>query len=119
MQATEKLKGKELLERVSGMINDGFTPREVARQLGYTGKDDKVYLTQFYQDLLKARGVMLEQPKEDGRGRDATYRVSVHKNGQIVIGAAYTQAMGLNPGEEFDIKLGYKHIKLVKVEDEQ
>jgi AbrB family looped-hinge helix DNA binding protein len=43
--------------------------------------------------------------------------VSVHKNGQIVIGSTYTKEMGLKPGDEFDIKLGYKHIHLIQVEN--
>ena len=42
--------------------------------------------------------------------------MSVHKNGQIVIGATYTQAMGLKPGDEFEIKLGYKHIHLKQLD---
>jgi hypothetical protein len=33
-----------------------------------------------------------------------------------VIGKAYTEMMGLKPGDEFEIKLGYKHIKLVLVQ---
>ncbi|MEL7227322.1 MAG: AbrB family transcriptional regulator, partial [Cyanobacteria bacterium J06576_12] len=45
-----------------------------------------------------------------------TYRVSVHKNGQIVIGSTYTQEMGLKPGDEFLIKLGYKHIRLEQMD---
>jgi AbrB family looped-hinge helix DNA binding protein len=44
--------------------------------------------------------------------------VSVHKNGQIVIGSTYTQEMGLKPGDEFEIKLGYKHIHLIQVGSE-
>ncbi|NES25896.1 MAG: AbrB family transcriptional regulator, partial [Symploca sp. SIO3E6] len=55
---------------------------------------------------------------KDGRGREPTFRVSVHKNGQIVIGATYTQTMGLRPGDEFEIKLGYKHIHLKQVDIE-
>jgi AbrB family looped-hinge helix DNA binding protein len=39
----------------------------------------------------------------------------VHKNGQIVIGSTYTEEMGLKPGDEFEIKLGYKHIHLIQV----
>jgi len=35
--------------------------------------------------------------------------------GQIVIGSTYTEAMGLKPGDEFIIKLGYKHIHLTQV----
>ena len=46
------------------------------------------------------------------------YTLTVHKNGQIVIGGAYTQEMGLKTGDEFKIKLGYKHIHLVKLDDE-
>jgi len=52
---------------------------------------------------------------KDGRGREPTCRVKVHKNGQIVIGSTYTEAMGLKPGDEFIIKLGYKHIYLTQV----
>ena len=44
--------------------------------------------------------------------------MTVHKNGQIVIGSAYTEEMGLQPGDEFQIKLGYKHIHLVKLGEE-
>ena len=67
--------------------------------------------------MLAARGIPLspEEPK-DGRGREPTYRVSVHKNGQIVIGSTYTEAMGLKPGDEFEIKLGYKHIHLIQLD---
>ena len=75
-------------------------------------------LTEFYDALLAAEGMPLDpEGSKDGRGREPTYRVSVHKNGQIVIGAAYTQAMGLNPGDEFEIKLGYKHIRLVQLDN--
>ncbi|MBA3922219.1 MAG: AbrB family transcriptional regulator, partial [Nostocaceae cyanobacterium] len=48
-----------------------------------------------------------------------TYRVSVHQNGQIVIGATYTKAMGLEPGDEFEIKLGYKHIHLIQLDTDK
>ena len=41
----------------------------------------------------------------------------MHQNGQIVVGSAYTEAMGLKPGDEFEIKLGYKHIHLIQLED--
>ena len=36
--------------------------------------------------------------------------------GSIVIGANYTQEMGLKPGDEFEIKLGYKHIRLIQID---
>jgi hypothetical protein len=36
--------------------------------------------------------------------------------GYIVIGAAYTRAMKGKPGDEFEIKLGYKNIILKAIE---
>lgn len=117
----ESLTGKELLGKVKE--NDGLTKRELARECGYytVGKDGqvRVNLAEFYDALLSAKGIQLEPEKsKDGRGREASYTVTVHKNGQIVIGAAYTQEMGLNTGDEFQIKLGYKHIRLVKLDGE-
>jgi len=83
-------------------------------------KQTRVNLTDFYNALLEAQGIPLSpESAKDGRGREPTYRVSVHKNGQIVIGATYTNSMGLNPGDEFEIKLGYKHIRLTQVGDQR
>ena len=80
----------------------------------------RVNLTDFYDAVLAAKGVPLDpEGAKDGRGREPTYRVSVHKNGQIVIGATYTEAMGLKPGDEFEIKLGYKHIHLIQVDSDK
>ncbi len=72
-----------------------------------------------YDAVLAAKGVPLDPERtKDGRGREATFRVSVHKNNQIVIGSSYTEKMGLKPGDEFEIKLGYKHIHLRQLEEE-
>ncbi len=120
--ATAPLTGKALLQKVKELSH--LPRRETAKRCGYytTTKNDqtRVNLTDFYDALLVARGVPLSpEGTKDGRGREPTYRVSVHKNGQIVIGAAYTQAMGLKPGDEFIIKLGYKHIHLIQVTDDK
>jgi hypothetical protein len=119
--ATEPLTGKELLQKVKELSN--LPKRETAKACGYftTTKEGRVRvnLTGFYDALLEARGISLEPDKgKDGRGREPTYRVSVHKNGQIVIGSTYTQGMGLEPGDEFEIKLGYKHIHLRQLGDD-
>ncbi|MBF2037487.1 MAG: AbrB family transcriptional regulator [Leptolyngbyaceae cyanobacterium T60_A2020_046] len=112
------LTGKELLQKVKEFSH--LNKRETAKECGYytiskNGRT-RIDLTGFYDALLQARGISLEPEKsKDGRGREASYRVSVHKNGQIVIGAAYTQEMGLKPGDEFEIKLGYKHIHLKQI----
>jgi bifunctional DNA-binding transcriptional regulator/antitoxin component of YhaV-PrlF toxin-antitoxin module len=109
------LTGKVLLQKQKELSH--LSRREIAKRCGYytIAKDQKVHvnLTDFYDALLLAKGVSITpEISKDGRGREPTYRVSVHKNGQIVIGATYTEEMGLKPGDEFVIKLGYKHIQL-------
>ena len=115
---TTPLTGKALLQKVKELSH--LPRRETAKRCGYytvTKNDQKrVNLTDFYDAVLVANGLPLDpEGTKDGRGREPTYRVSVHKNGQIVIGAAYTLSMGLKSGDEFEIKLGYKHIKLVQL----
>lgn len=119
--ATSPLTGKALLQKVKELSH--LPRRETAKRCGYytTTKNDqtRVNLTDFYDAVLAAKGVPLDpEGTKDGRGREPTYRVSVHKNGQIVIGATYTLAMGLKPGDEFEIKLGYKHIHLKQVDSD-
>ena len=72
----------------------------------------------FYNALLEAEGVTLEAvPTESaGRGRTPTYRITVHKNGNLLIGAAYTKEMGLSPGDEFVLRLTKNSIKLTPVD---
>lgn len=116
------LTGKALLQKVKELTN--LSPREKARRCGYqtVGKNSqaRVNLADFYEALLAARGISLgKEGDKDGRGREPTYRVSVHKNGQIVIGSTYTEKMGLQPGDEFEIKLGYKHIHLVQIDKDK
>jgi AbrB-like transcriptional regulator len=117
--ATAPLTGKALLQKIKELSH--LARREQAKQCGYftvsKKNETRVTLTEFYDALLVAKGLGLDpEGSKDGRGREPTYRVSVHKNGQIVIGAAYTVSMGLQPGDEFVIKLGYKHIHLVQVD---
>ncbi|MGI0489857.1 AbrB family transcriptional regulator [Pantanalinema rosaneae CENA516] len=116
---TTPLTGKALLQKVKELSH--LPRRETAKRCGYytltKNNQTRVNLTDFYDALLVAKGIPLNpEGTKDGRGREPTYRVSVHKNGQIVIGAAYTQAMGLKPGDEFEIKLGYKHIRLIQLD---
>ncbi len=116
---TAPLKGKALLQKFEELGH--LSKRERAQACGYytLTKDDRIQanLADLYDALLEAKGVSLNPSGlKDGRGREPTYRVSVHKNGQIVIGSTYTQEMGLKPGDEFEIKLGYKHIRLIQIE---
>ena len=119
--ATAALTGKALLQKVKELSH--LPRRETAKRCGYytLTKDNqtRVNLTDFYDAVLAAKGVPLDpEGAKDGRGREPTYRVSVHKNGQIVIGSTYTQAMGLKEGDKFEIKLGYKHIHLKQLDEE-
>jgi hypothetical protein len=108
------LRGKPLLQKVKELSD--MSRREVARECGYyteTRKGEtRINLAEFYEALLEARGINLDSESGQKRGREASYRISVQKNGQILIGSAYTKEMGLKPGDVFDVKLGYKHIHL-------
>ncbi|MGQ9837233.1 MAG: AbrB family transcriptional regulator [Cyanobacteriota bacterium] len=122
MATTNKAKpltGQELLDKVTSMGN--MDRKEKARACGYVtytkNGQERVNLMQFNNALLKAVGVDLDASDENGsRGRAPTFRVSVHKNGNLLIGAAYTKKMGLKPGDEFEIKLGHHNIKLERVD---
>ena len=68
--------------------------------------------------LIDAEGIKLDgKQNSNGRGgRSASYRISVQSNGNLLIGAAYTKQMDLQPGDEFEISLGRKHIHLRQVD---
>lgn len=115
---SQPLTGKALLQKIESMSH--LSKRDLAKRCGYvsttkTGKL-RVKLTDFYDAVLAANGVPTSPNSgRDRRGREPTFRVSVHKNGQLIIGSAYTEKMGLQPGDEFEIHLGYKHIRLKQV----
>jgi AbrB family looped-hinge helix DNA binding protein len=123
MEKPKPLTGKALLQRLNEIGH--VTRKEAARLCGYyritASGEVKTDLSKFYSAILQAQGLELEPQKgadhRDGRGRSPSYRVTVHQNGQIVIGAAYTKAMNLKPGDTFLIKRGYKHIHLYQLED--
>ena len=113
---TAPLTGKDLLQKVKELSH--LAKRETATQCGYV-KTTKAGVTRtdlsgFYDAVLTAKGVKLDESSRDNRGKTATYKATVHKNGQLLIGAAYTKEMGLKEGDTFSIKLGYKHIHLVQ-----
>jgi AbrB-like transcriptional regulator len=115
--ATEvPLTGKALLQKVKEFSH--LAKRETAKQCGYvkTSASGSVRtdLSGFYDAVLSAKGVKLDETGRDTRGKVATYKATVHKNGQLLIGSAYTKGMGLKEGDVFTIKLGYKHIHLIQ-----
>ncbi|MFH7241912.1 MAG: AbrB family transcriptional regulator [Spirulina sp.] len=119
------LTGQALVEKVKEL--DSYSREEKAKACGYysltkSGKP-RVNMMKFMNALIEAQGIQFDSPQNgSGRGgRSASYRISVQANGNLLIGAAYTKQMGLNPGDEFEITLGRKHIKLKQVgaEDEE
>jgi AbrB-like transcriptional regulator len=113
--------GKALKAKLKELSS--LSKSETAKACGYysVAKDGtvKVSLTKFYDAVLQSQGISIdEKPKADGRGREANYRATVHQNGQILIGAVYTRALDLVPGDEFEIKVGYKNIHLKAIPKE-
>ena len=48
-------------------------------------------------------------------GRKLAYSTKIQFNGNLLIGKAYTAMLDLQPGDEFEIKLGRKQIKLIPI----
>ena len=112
------LTGKALLQKLKEIPE--LSRREKARECGYVSltksNQPRIDSGKFMNAVLAARGILLDNESEKpGRGREAAYRTKVHQNGQILIGSAYTEQMGLKPGDDFEIKLRYKHIQLVQI----
>ncbi len=114
--AETRLVGKALLQKVKELSH--LAKRETAKHCGYvktsTTGGIRTDLSGFYDAVLSAKGVKLDETSRDTRGKVATYKATVHKNGQLLIGSAYTKDMGLKEGDVFTIKLGYKHIHLIQ-----
>ncbi len=117
----EPLLGEELLKKVKEL--DNLSKEEKAKACGYytINKNgiERVNMMKFLNALIDAEGIQLDStPNSNGRGgRSASYRISVQSNGNLLIGSAYTKQMGLHPGDEFEITLGRKHIRLKQLDD--
>jgi len=113
------LTGTDLLARVKELGD--ASKSDLVRSCGYvsTKKDgsERLNFTAFYEALLEAKGVSLgESSSGKGRpGRSLSYTAKVQFNGNLLVGKSYTAQLGLQPGDEFEIKLGRKQIRLVPV----
>ena len=113
------LTGQELLAKVKEM---GDAPKtELATACGYVSKkkdgSNRVNFTAFYEALLNAKGIDLGAGgKSIGKGgRKLSYTAKVQFNGNLMVGKAYTAMLDLKPGDDFEIKLGRKSIRLIPV----
>jgi hypothetical protein len=113
------LTGTDLLTKVREL---GDAPKsDLVRSCGYVSskKDgtERLNFTAFYEALLEAKGMRFGAPAGRGekgrRGRQLSYGTKVQFNGNLLVGKAYTAQLGLEPGDEFEIKLGRKQIKLI------
>ena len=113
------LTGTELLTKVKELGDVSKT--DLATQCGYVCKkkdgSDRVNFTAFYEALLGAKGIELGGGGAAiGKGgRKLSYTATVQGNGNLLVGKAYTALLDLNPGDEFEIKLGKKAIRLIPV----
>jgi len=112
------LTGSELLAKVKELGD--VSKSELVRSCGYVSskKDgaERLNFTAFYEALLEAKGLSLGEGSGKGRGkggRTLSYVATVQGNGNLLIGKAYTALLDLKPGDEFEIKLGRKQIKLI------
>ena len=118
------LTGSELLSKVKELGD--ASKSDLVRACGYVSTkkngSDRLNFTAFYEALLEAKGVNLGDSGVEGigkGGRKLSYIAKVQGNGNLLIGKAYTALLNLKAGDEFEIKLGRKQIRLLPTEEFQ
>ena len=118
------LTGSELLAKVKEMGDSGKS--DLVRACGYVSRkadgSERLNFTAFYEALLNAKGLEFGAPSKAGKGgRKLSYTTKIQFNGNLMVGKAYTDLLDLKPGDQFEIKLGRKQIRLVPLgaEDEE
>ena len=116
------LTGSDLLAKVKELGD--ASKSDLVRACGYfsTKKNggERLNFTSFYEALLEAKGVNLGDSGVAGigkGGRKLSYIATVQGNGNLLIGKAYTALLDLKVGDEFEIKLGRKQIRLLPTEE--
>jgi hypothetical protein len=110
------LTGPELLAKVKELGDSSKS--DLVRACGYVSykKDgsERLNFTAFYEALLNAKGLELGTTGSSRKGgRKLSFNTKVQFNGNLMVGKAYTAMLDLKPGDEFEIKLGRKMIRLV------
>lgn len=119
----EPLLGEALLAKVKEL--ESLSKEEKAKECGYytvtKNGVERVNMMKFLSALLEAKEIDVDgKHSSNGRGgRSASYRITVQANGNLLIGAAYTKQMDLKPGDEFEISLGRKHIRLKQLDSDE
>ena len=116
------LTGSDLLAKVKELGD--VSKSDLVRACGYVSTKksggERLNFTAFYEALLEAKGVNLGDSGAAGigkGGRKLSYIATVQGNGNLLIGKAYTALLDLKAGDEFEIKLGKKQIRLLPTEE--
>ena len=116
MSETTMLTGADLLAKVKEMGD--ASKSDLVRACGYLSYkkngSERLNFTAFYEALLNAKGAGFggEALPPGQPGRKLSFATKVQFNGNLLVGKAYTAMLGLQPGDEFEIKLGRKQIRL-------
>ena len=116
------LTGSDLLAKVKELGD--VSKSDLVRACGYVSTkkngSDRLNFTAFYEALLEAKGVNLGDSGDANigkGGRKLSYIATVQGNGNLLIGKAYTALLDLKAGDEFEIKLGRKQIRLLPTDE--
>jgi len=116
------LTGSDLISKFKEV--EGLSVEEQCRACGYVstkrGGETRLNYTAYYKALLEAKGIKLgagNDSKIGKGGRKLSYVATVQGNGNLLIGKAYTALLDLKAGDEFEIKLGKKQIRLLPTEE--
>ena len=113
------LTGSELIAKTKELKD--VTETEKVRACGYvtTSKNGKerCNFNAYYKAIAMAQGYKSSGDSDKNAigkgGRKLSYIATVQGNGNLLIGKAYTAILDLKAGDEFEIKLGRKQIKLL------
>ena len=114
------LTGSDLLAKFKEV--EGLSDSEQCRACGYVSTkkngEPRLNYTAYYKALLEAKGMKMGGNIAVGKGgRKLSYVATVQGNGNLLIGKAYTALLDLKPGDEYNIKLSKKQIRLTPTED--
>ena len=119
------LTGSELIAKTKELKD--VTETEKVRACGYvtTSKNGKerCNFNAYYKAIAMAQGYKSSGDSDKNTigkgGRKLSYIATVQGNGNLLIGKAYTAILDLKAGDEFEIKLGRKQIKLLPTADSE
>ncbi len=119
MTMSEPLTGAALIAKVKEL--PGASKSELVRACGYVSqkKDggERLNFTAYYEALAVAHGAPL--PDAEPSGRRLSYSAKVITTGALVVGKRYVEQLGLEPGDEVEIKVARGRISLLPATAEE